>query len=107
MSLPELDDQSLPRAIGESQSLPVLVMFVSQWCNTCAEMLPRLETLADESEKPLKAFQIDFDSNIDAAVAQRVMMVPTLIVFRHGAAVEKLTGSHPPEKLALLIRKHA
>ncbi len=78
----------------------VLVDFFATWCGPCRAMIPMLDDVQAELGDRLHIEKIDVDEHTSLAVKQRVMGVPTLILFRRG----KELWRHPGEltKAALL-----
>lgn len=85
---------------------PVLVDFWATWCGPCRMMTPVMDELADKYEGRVKVAKLDVDEGNDVATKFRVMAVPTLIVFKDGAAVERISGARPTEAMSEIIDKH-
>ena len=80
----------------------VLVDFWAEWCGPCRVMEPLLEKLQQAHEHDLSVVKLDVQDHPDVAARYGVLNLPTLIVFRHGEAVEHLAGHMP---LSVLERK--
>lgn len=85
---------------------PVLVDFYADWCAPCRAMKPVLEDLKKQVGESATIFKIDVDKN--PAIAQRfkVMSIPTLVVFKNGAAVWRKSGMASSGELAAVLRNH-
>jgi len=78
---------------------PVVVDFWAAWCPPCRTMAPILDALA--AERPdVRFVTIDADANQQTLVEQRVLSMPTFLVFRDGVEVLRLVGSRPKHRLA-------
>ncbi|MBI2464438.1 thioredoxin [Candidatus Peregrinibacteria bacterium] len=73
-------------------TLPVLVDFYADWCGPCRALTPIIEELEKEYEGKIKIGKLDVDEEGKIATEYEVMSIPTLIFFKDGQVVEKLTG---------------
>jgi thioredoxin 1 len=71
---------------------PVLVDFYATWCGPCKTMMPALDTLKEKMGDQVRIIKIDVDKNLDLAVEQKVMGVPTLALFQNGRELWRDSG---------------
>jgi thioredoxin 1 len=69
----------------------VLVDFYADWCGPCRMMKPILEKIAGESQPAIIA-KVDIEEAQKIAANFRITSVPTLILFKDGAEVDRLVG---------------
>lgn len=69
-----------------------LVDFFATWCGPCKMMHPVLEQLKDELGENVRVIKIDVDKNMDLSIQYRIQSVPTLMLFKNGAAVWRQSG---------------
>ena len=53
---------------------------------------PVLEQLKDELGESVRVIKIDVDKNMDLSMQYRIQSVPTLMLFKNGAAVWRQSG---------------
>ena len=84
----------------------VLVDFGAEWCHPCKQLDPVVEELADEWDGRVRVMKLDIDNNVDSTMKYQVMGVPTLILFKDGEPVERLTGFMPKKKIIDKLTPH-
>ena len=85
---------------------PVLVDFWAAWCAPCRAIAPTVDEIAAEYAGKLKVVKLNTDENSDIAIQYSVMTIPTLILYKNGAPVERLTGVYPKAALLSKIQPH-
>ncbi|MCB2210145.1 thioredoxin [bacterium] len=78
---------------------PVLVEFGATWCGPCKMLEPVLVELAGEYSDRVDFYTVDVDQAPQLAMNLGVMGVPTVILFKEGQAVERITGYRPRKAL--------
>jgi len=84
----------------------VLVDFWAEWCGPCKMIAPIVDELATEYDGKLKVAKLDADENPNTMQAYGVMGIPTLILFKGGEAVERITGYMPKKNLVDRLSPH-
>ena len=94
---------SEPKAVGDKDFIqevlesdtPVLVDFWADWCAPCKMVAPLLDELAKEYDGKIKFTKVDVDDNPQTAMQYGIRSIPTLLVFKGGAPVDKVVGAVP------------
>jgi thioredoxin 1 len=103
-NMTEITDETFDPEVLQADK-PVLVDFWAPWCAPCRAVGAVLENLAGERDD-LKIVKINIDDNQEQAMKHRVMVLPTIILFKDGEEVGKLQGGVPPTAIARLLNTH-
>ena len=101
---PITDDQFEAEVINSST--PVLVDFWAEWCGPCKAIAPTLEELAGDFDGRLKVVKVDVDENRQSATQYGIRSIPSLLIFKDGAEVDRIIGALPRQQLADKINGH-
>ena len=82
-----------------NSNTPVLVDFWAEWCAPCKMLDPVLDDIATEYDGKLRVVKIDADANPDIAMRYGVMGLPTMILFKGGEEMDRLSSFKPKDKI--------
>jgi thioredoxin 1 len=105
-ALQTITDETFEAEVLKSD-LPVLVDFSAAWCGPCKSLAPIVESLAEEYAGKMKFVQVDIDQSRQTPASFGIMAVPTIILFKGGEVVDKITGFRPKSELIKYIEKVA
>ena len=98
-------DETFEKEVIQS-STPVLVDFWAEWCGPCKALAPAVHQVAQLYAGKLKVGKLDVDANLNTTMQFQVLGIPTLILFKDGQAVERITGLVSKDKLLAKLKPH-
>jgi thioredoxin 1 len=71
---------------------PIVIDFYADWCNPCKMMAPAFEEVAAEYGDRVRFAKINVDESKKLAIKSKVLSIPTLLFFKGGEPVDRVTG---------------
>jgi thioredoxin 1 len=101
----EITDESFEKEVLQSDK-PVLVDFWADWCGPCRMIAPHVKAIAAEYDTVLKVGKLDVDDNPAVPGRYGIVGIPTLMLFKGGEVVERITGALPKDRIVAQILPH-
>ena len=101
----EVNETEFQQEVLDS-SMPVLVDFTAEWCGPCKMLSPIVDEIASQYEGKLRVVKVDAEANQQVMQQYGILGLPTLMLFKAGEAVERITGFKTKEKILGKLNGH-
>jgi thioredoxin 1 len=83
----------------------VVVDCWAPWCGPCRMIGPVIDELSEQYDNVVFG-KLNTDDNFETSRKFQIMAIPTLLFFKNGELVERVTGVVPKDHIEGLIKKH-
>ena len=106
-------DEERPRTVTDAtfaqevlavRGIPVLLDCWAPWCGPCRMIAPVLDELAAESNGRYRITKLNVDENPRTSAEFDVRSIPTMLIFKDGALVDRIVGAQPKAAIAARLR---
>lgn len=85
----------------------VLVEFSAPWCVYCRRLAPAMEKVAEEYKDILTVGTVNIDNEPELARREQIEVVPTLVLYKNGQAVDSIVGPGSKAAVEAFIQKNS
>ncbi len=86
---------------------PLLIVdFWASWCGPCRTISPVIDQLSSELAGKVVFGKVNVDDNMNTSNALGIQSIPTIVIFKNGQAVERITGAMTKSQLISKISPH-
>jgi thioredoxin 1 len=100
----EITDQNFDNTVKGNPL--VVVDCWAPWCGPCRMIGPVIDTLSEEYTN-VTFGKLNTDENLDISRKFQIMAIPTLLFFKNGELVDRITGVVPKGNIEGVIKKHS
>jgi thioredoxin 1 len=102
----ELNKENFEEEVLNAEGL-VLVDFWGDSCEPCKELMPDIEALSEKYGDKIKFSKLNTSKARRLAISQRVLGLPTIILYRNGEKIEEVNRDNAnKEYIEEAIKKH-
>lgn len=101
----ELTNRTFDEVLVNSD-IPVLVDFWAPWCGPCKMMAPNFTNAAKSFPLQSLFAKVNTDEEQQLGARFGIRSIPTLILFRDGKEIERVSGALSEEQLKSLVKKY-
>ena len=104
-----MNEKTKPRSFFDlikTSEKPILVDFYADWCGPCKMVSPAIEKVAKDFSGKIMTVKINVDKSQAAAAKYMIRSIPTIMLFKNGKDVMRLTGAQPYEVIKAEVQKN-
>ncbi|MCB1801741.1 MAG: thioredoxin [Gammaproteobacteria bacterium] len=103
----DIDESNFEQIVLQgSHRVPVLVDFWASWCQPCQMLMPLLAKLADAYQGRFVLAKINTEEQQTIAAQFGIRSIPTVKLFKDGAAVDEFAGALPEAQIREFLDRH-
>ncbi len=102
----ELDDSTIDAAIAATHEKPLLLQFFSDTCPPCRVMSGVVRELQQQMPDKITVARANVSYSVEHAGRFAIQSVPTVLIFRQGRMVNRITGLLPLDQLKARVQAY-
>ena len=92
-------------SVLHSNDIPVLVDCWATWCGPCQQFAPIFEQAARSFEPNIRLAKLNTEAEQGIAAQWQIRSIPTLILFKQGKEVARMSGAMPLPQLKQCLQQ--
>ena len=101
----ELNNSTFDDVIVNSDT-PIIVDFWAPWCGPCKMMAPTFSSVASNYSLKTLFTKVNTENEQQLGARFNIRSIPTLIIFKDGKEVERVSGALDSSSLTNFVNKH-
>ena len=101
----ELDDSNFDHVVVNSE-IPVIVDFWAPWCGPCKMMSPVFNATSQKYALKALFVKVNTEEQQNLAAKYQIRSIPTIVVYKNGNEVKRVSGALDPLKLSNLVNEN-
>jgi len=89
--------------ILQNSSVPVIVDFWAPWCGPCRMMAPNFEEASKALSPKVQFVKVNTEENPQISAQYGIRSIPTLIIFKNGVEVHRVSGALSTDQIIQLV----
>lgn len=85
---------------------PILVDYWAPWCGYCRRISPAYDMIVEEYADSLTAVKINIDEEPELADAEKIEIIPTLVLYKDGKALDSIVAPEAKSTIDSFIQKN-
>ena len=82
----------------------VLVEYSAPWCGYCRRIEPAYKKIGEQFAEELVVAKVDIDENPKLADQEQIEVIPTLVLYKNGEAVDSIVAPESKARIESFIR---
>ena len=78
----------------------------AEWCGPCRMVAPIIDELAKDYAGEIVFGKLNVDENPETATRYNIMGIPTLLIIKNGAEVDRMVGAAPKLLIQNKLKQH-
>ena len=101
----DVGDEDFETLVMQSDKL-ALIDFWADWCQPCHMLAPTIQALAEDYGDQIFVGKMDVEANPITPHRYEIRSIPTLLFFRSGELMKRITGVRSKEEIESIIKAH-
>lgn len=89
-----------------NNDLPIIVDFWAPWCGPCKMMAPTFSAVASGFDMKVRFAKVNTENEQNISSRFAIRSIPTLIMFKNGQEVDRISGALDATSLKNFVSRH-